>query len=462
MIVTDIQSVSGVTSISLPVWCAADQSDIHWYATEKQEDGSYKATVRMSNHKYATGNYTIHTYIYTENGLQIMGGKASQEVHMPQMKINVSNPDGKEGSYRLEVTNTGVLGVVKNVQFATWSENGGQDDLRWYQGSRKTTGEWSATVDIRDHRTEGVYVSDVYVTLADNTMICVGRANFTVTTPTLQVKTDNYNEEAGTFDVIITDVQSVSGVTGISVPIWCAADQSDIHWYAAEKQDDGSYKVKVDPMYHNYNSGLYKIHVYINTDNGLFINALQCSQFVSATQYYSIMGESTVTIDQMIKYFNSSKHTYPSVALGTGGAPTLEQFCELYYEEAAAEGVKVEVAFAQAMKETGWLQYGGIVQIWQFNFAGIGALDGNSAGNCASFPDVRTGIRAQIQHLKAYASNDSLVNAQVDPRFHLVKRGVAPYVEWLGQKENPTGAGWASAPNYGYSIVSMIRQLKSL
>ena len=83
-------------------------------------------------------------------------------------------------------------------------------------------------------------------------------------------------------------------------------------------------------------------------------------------------------------------------------------------------------------------------------------------GVCASFQDVRTGIRAQIQHLKAYASTESLVNEQVDPRFHLVKRGTAPYVEWLGQKENPAGTGWATESNYGYAITAMIKQLKKM
>ena len=281
-----------------------------------------------------------------------------------------------------------------------------------------------------------------------------------VTTPTANVSVTNYDESSGSFDVVITDIESVSGVDGICVPVWCSGDQSDIYWYEADEQIDGNYKVHVDPIFHNYSSGLYKIHIYIGTNNGLFINAKQCSQLVEATRFYTIMGETTVTINQMVNYYNLSGHKYPTTELGIGGAPTIEKFCELYYEEAENEGVRAEVAFAQAMQETGWLQFGGIVQIGQFNFAGIGALDGNSPGNCASFPNVRIGIRAQIQHLKAYASTENLVNEQVDPRFHLVKRGVAPYVEWLGINENPEKVGWASAPNYGFNIVSKIKQLK--
>ena len=91
---------------------------------------------------------------------------------------------------------------------------------------------------------------------------------------------------------------------------------------------------------------------------------------------------------------------------------------------------------------------------------GLGALDGNSQGQAASFPDVRTGIRAQIQHLKAYATTDALAQECVDDRYEYVKKGSAPYVEWLGQQENPEGVGWATGDNYGYDIVSMIREMR--
>ena len=172
---------------------------------------------------------------------------------------------------------------------------------------------------------------------------------------------------------------------------------------------------------------------------------------------YSIEGSSNVNIDQMVRYYQDSKHTYPRY-YAEHGVPTIESFCKIYYEEASAENINAEVAFCQAMKETGWLQFGGDVSISQLNFAGIGAT-GSSSG--AKFADVRTGIRAHIQHLKAYANSKPLVNKVVDPRFRYVKRGSSPYVEWLGINENPSGVGWATAKEYGSSIVSMIRVLMS-
>lgn len=173
-------------------------------------------------------------------------------------------------------------------------------------------------------------------------------------------------------------------------------------------------------------------------------------------QLHLIEGEQIVNSIDLVNYFNRKGQVYPEF-YKTSDAPTLAAFCQIYYEEARAEGIKVEVAFTQAMNETGWLKYGGDVKREQYNFAGIGAVGGGAGG--ASFANVREGVRAQIQHLKAYGSTKPLVNSCVDPRFGFVTRGSAKYVEWLGIQENPTGAGWASSPRYGYTIVNMMQEL---
>lgn len=174
-----------------------------------------------------------------------------------------------------------------------------------------------------------------------------------------------------------------------------------------------------------------------------------------------IMGSSQTTVTQMENYYQMNGKTYPEF-YQKSDAPTLKDFCTIYYEEAVAQGIRPEVAFAQAMKETAWLQYGGDVKIEQYNFAGLGAVGGGASG--ASFSSVREGIRAQIQHLFAYAADEGesgLVYPCVDGRFKYVNpKGGAEYVEWLGKQENPTpGYGWATAPNYGTSIVRMISDL---
>lgn len=176
-----------------------------------------------------------------------------------------------------------------------------------------------------------------------------------------------------------------------------------------------------------------------------------------AAGQYPIMGNSDVTVQEMVDYFNASGEKYPAEELSKGGADSIETFCQLYYDEATAEGVRPEVAFAQTMKETGFLQYGGDASIEQFNFAGLGTTGNGVPGN--SYPDVQTGIRAQIQHLKAYATSDPLKQECVDDRYEYVKKGSAPYVQWLGQQENPEGLGWATGDNYGYDIAGMIEDM---
>ena len=131
--------------------------------------------------------------------------------------------------------------------------------------------------------------------------------------------------------------------------------------------------------------------------------------------YYTIMGGTTVSADEMCSLYNSQGCTYPSEELSEGGAPDIETFCDIIIEEANAENV-----------------HGGDADITQFNFAGLGTT-GNGVKGIA-FPDVRTGIRAQVQHLKAYASTDDLNQECVDERFDYVTRETAPYVEWLGSK----------------------------
>ena len=181
------------------------------------------------------------------------------------------------------------------------------------------------------------------------------------------------------------------------------------------------------------------------------------AQETIADGQYPIMGSSNITVQEMVDYFNASGEVYPAEELSEGGADSIETFCQMYYDEATAEGVRPEVAFAQTMKETGFLQYGGDASIEQFNFAGLGTTGNGVPGN--SYPDVQTGIRAQIQHLKAYATADALNQECVDDRYEYVKKGSAPYVQWLGQQENPEGLGWATGDNYGYDIVGMIEEM---
>lgn len=217
--------------------------------------------------------------------------------------------------------------------------------------------------------------------------------------------------------------------------------------------------------YNNYLNSDAKLQKLGVADANGIVSALGLSKNDAKTL---ITGATKTNVSQMVNYFINNGGTYDKFSkygtqydgvLAQKGAANIEEFCQIFYEEAIAENIRPEVAFCQAMKETGFLQFGHDVKPDQCNFAGLGATGNGVAGN--SFASVREGIRAQIQHLKAYATTDNLINACVDNRFGYVKRGSAPYVEWLGKKENPTGDGWATGANYGTDIVNRMNALLS-
>jgi N-acetylmuramoyl-L-alanine amidase len=173
---------------------------------------------------------------------------------------------------------------------------------------------------------------------------------------------------------------------------------------------------------------------------------------VSAETLTPIMGEGALSAKQMYIYLISNNNP-------NGVNPVTEEYAAEFVltliEEAEDEGVRSDVAYALIMKETGFLNYGGDVQPVQNNFGGLGATGGGVSG--AYFDDVRQGIRAVVQHLKCYATDEALRNACVDPRFSESLRGTAPYVEWLGYADNPNGVGWAvPGTGYGASVLKMI------
>jgi len=122
----------------------------------------------------------------------------------------------------------------------------------------------------------------------------------------------------------------------------------------------------------------------------------------------------------------------------------------LYREEGAIEGVNYDVAFCQMCVETNFLRFGFHLQPNQNNFANLGIIGGSA--EIATFPSARVGIRAQIQHLKAYACREPLVQEVVDPRFSFVARGVAPTIHELGGR-------WTADLSYGDRILALLRRL---
>lgn len=202
---------------------------------------------------------------------------------------------------------------------------------------------------------------------------------------------------------------------------------------------------------------LYKKHARIASDVNARLETEKAPEAPSTSvkdepaNYTKIVGTAKATANQMIAYI---KKKNPNVA------QSVINMIPFYISEGKTEGIRGDVAFAQSCIETGnftFPQNTCAVNISQNNFCMMGVTGTFEKGNSFSTPQL--GIRAQIQHLKAYSSKDPLVGKCIDPRFTYVTRGCAPYVEWLGMKENPEGKGWASAKNYGSKILRVLGEV---
>lgn len=162
-----------------------------------------------------------------------------------------------------------------------------------------------------------------------------------------------------------------------------------------------------------------------------------------------ITGKAVATAAQMIAYIKSVNAKVPQSVI---------DMIPLYLTEGRVEGIRGDLAFAQSCLETGNFTFkGSAVTLGQNNFCGMGVTKNGMKGNSFSSPQI--GIRAQIQHLKAYANKELLVNACVDPRFTYVSRGCIPYIEILGIQENPNRNGWSAGKDYGGQILNILGRI---
>lgn len=158
-------------------------------------------------------------------------------------------------------------------------------------------------------------------------------------------------------------------------------------------------------------------------------------------QIDQIMGNGSTTEVQLIMFIKTQNSNMLN---------TVPEIAKFYREEAAIEGVNHDIGFSQMCLETNFLQFGGTLKPEQNNFGGLGSLGG--ASESAAFPTIQIGVRAHIQHLKAYASYEPLVQDIVDPRFEFVTRGIAPFVQQLSGR-------WSDDSTYGDQILALLRRL---
>lgn len=443
-------------NVKFQVWSKEDgKDDLKTYKARKKSGGVWYYNIPISKHKKA-GIYYVETYGTIGGGEQKIVSRKSFRVKGPSAKkITITNKNEDALTFRVNAQGVIAPSGIKKAEILIWSKKD-KSDLKTYKVKINSSGNGKVTAKLKHHKNYfGKYT--IQLKLTDNTNITktVLTKKYTFKQPKADAAVKAANKTETKFDITAA---KLSYATKVSFNVWSSADgKDDLKTYNAKKDSKGQWKYRMSLKNHA-GSGKYNVYVYATINDK---KKLVCKARFNVKQAYnnnySIMGNSSATVDQMIQYYNENA-AYPEF-YSSSDAPNLKKYCQIYLDECKTEGVKAEVAFIQAMKETNFLKYGGDVDITQYNFAGIGATGNGEKG--LSFYSVRIGIRAHVQHLKAYASTEPLVNECVDPRFIYVSRGSAPYVEWLGIRENPQGKGWATDPGYGIDIVNRIKDLKT-
>lgn len=439
-----IPYAESLNKVTLQVWSEKKgQGTTKSYTAKKNSDGTWTANVKIKDFKKA-GKYHVTAYATLKSGKQKKVGTTSFTVNTASAKsVKITSVNAVKGTFKV-VEEISSKAPVEKVEVEVWSKTN-KKDKHTYKASKGIDGKYTVKVDIKKHKYNyGKYSIYTYVTDKNGIKTRVDKRSKTLTkpTPTMSMSaSDNNSREK----VVVSNVPYGSRVKKVRYKVWNETNgQDDAKYYTANKDKTGQYSYVI-PLTNHADTGKVRIQVYAYyTDGGK--EKLLSKKF--SIPLYSIAGTSSTNAAQLVRYYNSNQ-IYPAF-YAQSDAPTIEALAQIYIEECNAEGIRAEVAFAQAMKETGFLRYGGDVKINQYNFAGLGATGNGNPGN--SFLSVREGVRAQIQHLKAYANNEALNNPSVDNRFGYVARGTAPYVEWLGIHENPYGKGWAAADHYGYSL----------
>jgi N-acetylmuramoyl-L-alanine amidase len=473
--------ISGVSAVKVAVWSTvSNQTDLKWYTMDNSSGNTWSKTIDLKDFGNKTSVYLADVYATDKDGNTGFIGEASVELQKDTTPPTAAAlyTSGSSTYYPyFSFTAAGVSDAesgIDHVRFAVWTEASGQDDLKWYDGQNNGNGDWDGAAYISEHNGEtGVYNIHAYATNKQGNEVMVGQTTVKVLSDTSPPSVENLTPAtadvvSATFDVYAYDTTDPSGVKAVEFAVWSdASGQTDLKWYNGVQVEPTTWKITANIT---NNSGIYQIHVYTTDQKGNrgFAGSTTVNVKPEALVYlqYPIIGTSQTSVDQLVRYFQSSGKTYPALYVQRG--VDLTRFCTMYMQEAAAEGVKAEVAFAQMVHETGWLQYGGKVPVEYFNFAGLGALNSNLPGQCADFRiygddanGIAMGIRAHIQHLKCYASTAPLANPLVDPRWDaaiaLWGRGSAPTVESLSGK-------WATGPgseNYGTSILQKVASVLS-
>lgn len=278
VVVSDVVSPFGVKSVHLPIWSSdKGQDDIVWYTATKQSDGTYRASIQARNHKMSTGEYHIHLYYLQDNGqmIGVSGTTTTVSVAKPKGTLTIANNNPTTGSFDVVVSGVSSPEGVREVLLPTWSSTNGQDDIIWYRAVKQSDGTYKMNIKASDHKySTGEYNVHLYYVGNNGQLVGVGGTKTTVSlgTPKGKLTIQNNNQQTGTFEVVVSEVENAYGVKEVKLPTWSSANgQDDIIWYTAVKQADGTYKAQVNLRDHKYSTGEYNIHLYYVQNDGRMV-----------------------------------------------------------------------------------------------------------------------------------------------------------------------------------------------
>ena len=315
-VVRNIVAPTGLKEVLVPSWSlAGGQDDLIWHKATRQADGSYRVTIKATDHKNSTGKYRADAYIVDDSNKRFYLTEKVVEVTQtrPSASLAIENNNADLGTFDAVIRNIVAPNGVKEVLVPSWSLVNGQDDLVWHKASRQSDGSYRVTIKASEHKNSlGNYRADLYIVDNANQRHYVTETIVDVkhNKPVGTISVVNNNKDTGTFDVIISDVYSPKGVRTVQVPIWSEKDgQDDIIWYEATRQANGTYTVNVQATKHKNSTGLYNIHLYYILNDGSQVGVggttttVEFRNAKTKTQTYitnvnSEAGSYTVVVDQ--------------------------------------------------------------------------------------------------------------------------------------------------------------------
>ncbi|WP_201710881.1 GBS Bsp-like repeat-containing protein [Streptococcus salivarius] len=315
-VVRNIVAPTGLKEVLVPSWSlVGGQDDLIWHKATRQADGSYRVTIKATDHKNSTGKYRADAYLVDDSNKRFYLTEKVVEVSQtrPSASLFIENNNADLGTFDAVIRNIVAPNGVKEVLVPSWSLVNGQDDLVWHKASRQSDGSYRVTIKASEHKNSlGNYRADVYIVDNANQRHYVTETIVDVkhNKPVGTISVVNNNNDTGTFDVIISDVYGSKGVRTVQVPIWSEKDgQDDIRWYEATRQANGTYTVNVQATNHKNSTGLYNIHLYYILNDGSQVGVggttttVEFRNAKTKTQTYitnvnSEAGSFTVVVDQ--------------------------------------------------------------------------------------------------------------------------------------------------------------------